>query len=66
MKKISLKEQNKMKLTQDTLFSKTISKNIGTAHLDRCIKQFRYFRTAIITSYIISDWIMLLKVGKIL
>ena len=52
MKKISLKERNKMNLTQDTLFSKTISKNIGTAHLDRCIKQFRYFRTAMILKQI--------------
>ena len=32
----------------------------------RCIKQSRYFRTAIITSYIVSGWTKLLKVGRIL
>ena len=69
MKEISLnKVKNKKKsCTSQQIYSfLKISKNIGTAHLDRCIKQFRYFRTAIITSYVISDWIKLLKVGRIL
>ena len=66
MKKISLKEQNKICLLKIPSFlKKKIPKNIGTAHLDRCIKQFRYFRIAIITSYVVSDWIRLLKVGRI-
>ena len=54
LKQTKFKKERKSCISQKIYSFLKISKNIGTAYLDRSIKQSRYFRTAIITYRLVN------------